>query len=600
LPRAGQRPKIPADTDPEPETRSMADTIVPIDHQPDLPKDDLLVTEPPDEEALPMDVAIVGGGPAGLACAIELARLAADGDALADLEIAVLEKAGSLGEHNLSGAVINPGPFRSLFPDLSDEELPFRRPVDSERVYLLRENGATRIPTPPPMRNHGYYVASISEVTRWLGEQAERMGVNLITGYAVGSLLIDDDRVAGVRTVASGLDRDGNPGSAGYMPPTDVLARVTALAEGTRGALSQAYLDWQGVASRNPQIYALGVKEVWETREPLDAVVHTLGWPLPKHAFGGSFMYPLADDRVAVGLVVGLDYDDATLDPHALFQRMKTHPLFREVLEGGEMLEWGAKTIPEGGYYALPGRRSGNGVVILGDSAGFVDVPSLKGIHYAVQSGIFAARAIYEALENDDVSAASLARYDTLVNESFIVRDLRKTRNMRLAFKDGFYAGGFKAALMTATGGRFPGGKIDLGPDAAHPKTVEGGGPAAMAEEEGGNRAAADGAGVGKSALASDSFVPDGELTFSKVDAVFKSGNQTRDDIPPHLIPAGHIPPQVARMYAAMCPAGVYELGEAGELVINAPNCVDCKATDVLGPRWTPREGGSGTKYREM
>jgi electron-transferring-flavoprotein dehydrogenase len=562
----------------------MADTIVPLRHQPSLPRDHLLLQEEPDDEAVPMDVAIVGGGPAGLACAIELARRVAADEDLDDIEIAVLEKAESLGEHNLSGAVVNPGPFRELFPDLSDADFPFRGEVESERVYVLREGGSIRIPTPPPMRNHGNRVASISEIVRWLGEKAEAAGVNVFTGFAVDSLLLDDDRVAGVRTVATGLDREGNAG-AGHMPPTDVLGRVTVLAEGTRGPLSQAYLDWQGVESDNPQIFALGVKEVWETRKPLDAVIHTLGWPLPTDAFGGSWMYPLADDRVSIGLVVGLDYDDVTLDPHALFQRMKTHPLFREYLEGGEMLEWGAKTIPEGGFYALPGRRSGNSVVILGDAAGFVDVPSLKGIHYAVQSGIFAARAIHEALRSDDTSAAALARYDTLVNESFIVRDLHRTRNMRLAFKDGFYTGGAKSVLMTLTGGRFPGGRIELGPDAAHPKEVPAGADA------GPGRAAAEAAG---------SFVPDGELTFSKVDAVFKSGNQTRDDIPSHLVPAEDVPPEVARMYAAMCPAGVYELDDDGSLVINAPNCIDCKATDVLGPRWTPREGGAGTKYREM
>ncbi len=555
----------------------MSDQIVPLKHQPPLPKDQLLLREAPDEEAVPMDVAIVGGGPAGLACAIELAKLVAADDDMDDLEIAVLEKAESLGEHNLSGAVIKPGPFRDLFPDLKDDEFPFRGPVENERVYVLREGGSFRIPTPPPMRNHGNRIASISEVVRWMGEKAEAAGVNIFTGFAVQSMLVDDDRIAGVRTVATGLDREGNAG-AGHMPPTDVLARVTALAEGTRGPLSQAYLDWQGVGSENPQIFALGVKEIWETKKPLDAVIHTMGWPLPNDAFGGSFMYPLAENRVAIGLVVGLDYHDTTLDPHVLFQRMKTHPLFREYLDGGEMLEWGAKTIPEGGFHALPGRRSGNGVVILGDAAGFVDVPSLKGIHYAVQSGIFAARAIYEALKADDASAATLARYDTLVNESFILSDLRKTRNMRPAFKDGFYAGGVKAALMTVTGGRFPGGTIDMEADAAAPKK-------------------ADGAAGGQDAGA---FAPDGTLTFSKVDAVFKSGNQTRDDIPPHLIAAEDVPPEVAEMYVHLCPAGVYEQDEDGKLVINAPNCIDCKATDVLGPRWTPREGGSGPKYREM
>src|SRR5439155_898652 len=215
----------------------------------------------------------------------------------------------------------------------------------------------------------------------------------------------------------------------------------------------------QAVTCENPQIFALGVKEIWETRRSLDTIVHTLGWPVPTDAFGGSFMYPLEPNLVALGLVVGLDYRDAALDVHALLQRMKLHPLFRQYLEGGEMVEWGAKTIPEGGYYAVPARRSGDGVVILGDAAGFVDVPSLKGIHYAMQSGMFAARAIHAGLTAGDTSGARLAEYDRLVNASFIMKDLYRTRNMRLAFKDGFYAGGVKAALMTLTGGRFPGGK---------------------------------------------------------------------------------------------------------------------------------------------
>src|SRR5690606_5407383 len=231
----------------------------------------------------------------------------------------------------------------------------------------------------------------------------------------------------------------------------------------------QAYLEWQGIRSENPQIYALGVKEIWETREPLDAVVHTLGWPLPTDVFGGSFLYPLEPNVLALGLVVGLDYHQTALDPHGLLQRLKLHPLVRRYLEGGEMVEWGAKTIPEGGYYALPSRRHGDGVVILGDSAGFVDVASLKGIHYAMQSGIYAARAIFAALKEGDVSAAQLAAYDRMVDESFIARDLYQRRNMRLAFRSGFYVGGAKAALMTLTGGRFPGGRIRTPTDAAVP-----------------------------------------------------------------------------------------------------------------------------------
>lgn len=548
--------------------------IVPADHQPALPMEDLIRHQPPDDEAVPMDVVFVGAGPAGLAGAIELANLVRRdneaGGGIGDVEIAVLEKAGALGEHNLSGAVVNPVAFRMLFPDLPDRELPFRGPVTGERVYLLTEDRALRIPAPPTMRNHGNHIASISEIVRWLGEKAEAAGVNIFTGFPAASLLAEDDRVVGVRTTPTGLDRDGQPGS-GYMPPTDITARVVALSEGTRGTLVQAYCAWQDIRSENPQIWALGVKEIWETKKPLDAIVHTLGWPLPTDVFGGSFLYPLEANVLALGLVAGLDYHRSTLDVHVLLQRMKQHPLFRELLEGGEMVEWGAKTIPEGGWFSLPARRHGNGVVILGDAAGFVDVASLKGIHYAMLSGIFAARTIFEALKKGDVSSASLAAYDRSVNGSVIRDDLYKRRNMRLAFNDGFYLGGMKASLMTLTGGAFPGGKIDISADARVEKTV----------------------------AAPPTFTPDGKLTFGKVDAVFRSGNKTRDDVPSHLIVGQDIPPEVADLYVHMCPAGVYER-DGDRLIVNAPNCIDCKATDVLGPRWTPREGGSGPGYRRM
>ncbi len=547
--------------------------IYPNRHQPRLPAEHLILQEPPGPDAEPLDVLFVGAGPAGLAGAIELSRLVAEGnengDGVGDIMIGVLEKAEALGDHNLSGAVVNPRSLRALFPGMSWSDLPLRRPVEREAVYFLTEKNHIRIPAPPTMRNHGNHIASICELVRWLGERAEELGVMILPGFPADALLVDGDDVLGVRTAARGLDRDGRPAGGSYMPPMDLTARVTVLSEGTRGTLSQAYLEWQGIGSTNPQIYSLGVKELWEVPRPLDRIIHTMGWPLIRDGFGGTFAYPLADDLVALGLVVSLDYSNARLDVHGLLQRVKHHPLFRRILEGGEMVEWGAKTIPEGGYHSLPERRHGGGICIVGDAAGYVDVASLKGIHYAMHSGVLAARAIFSALKSGDTSEAGLAPYTRSVDESFIVRDLKRNRNMRLAFKSGFFLGGAKASLATATGGRIPGAAIASKLDAEEAKVL----------------------GTAPEVA--------GPLAVSKVDAVFKSGNQTRDDIPSHLAVGEDVPPEVAEMYVHMCPAGVYER-EGDRLRVNAPNCVDCKATDVLGPRWAPREGGSGPQYRRM
>lgn len=551
-------------------------TIHPIKEQPPLPRDRFIVADTPDAEAIPMDVVFVGGGPGGLAGAIELARLVQNdnesGGGLGDIEIGVLEKAGQLGEHSLSGAVVNPSAFHELFPELSMKDFPFRGPVEKESVYVLTESKSIRIPTPPTMKNHGNQIASICEIVRWLGGKAENLGINVFPGFPVDSVLVEGDQVIGVRTTPSGLGRDGEPQGADAMPAVDLTAKVTVLAEGSRGPLTQAYYDWQGIGAENPQIFALGVKELWEVKKPLDRIIHTMAWPVPKDAFGGSFLYPMADNLIALGLVVGLDYGDARFDVHEALQRMKLHPLIKQYLEGGEMIEWGAKTIPEGGYYSVAERRHGNGLVVVGDAAGYVEVSSLKGIHYAMHSGILAARQIFLALKQGDYSEQALAGYTRGVDESHIMKELKARRNMRLAFKSGFVSGGMKAGLMTVTKGAFPGSKIAIEEDAAEEKRL------------------------GRGA---EPFVPDGTLTFSKVDAVYKSGNQTRDDIPTHLLVGEDVSPEAAEMYVHLCPAGVYER-DGDKLIVNAPNCVDCKATDVIGPRWTPREGGSGPAYRQM
>lgn len=550
-------------------------SIIPAQFQPALPLDRILVADAPSADATAMDVVFVGAGPAGLAGAIELARLVQSdnqaGGSLGELQIAVVDKAPALGDHSLSGAIINPRAIRELFPNVDSAQFPFRAPVTAERVYFLTDRMGIRVPTPPTMRNHGHAIASLCEVVRWLGEQAEALGVYVFTGFPVDALLTTGARVTGLRTTPAGLTRTGTPGAA-YTPGTDITAKVVVLAEGTRGMLSQAWMKSQQITSANPQIFALGVKEIWRTKRPHAAVVHTLGWPLPADVFGGSFMYPLAPDLLALGLVVGMDYPQTTLDVHEMLQRFKHHPIVRGLLEGGEMIEWGAKTIPEGGYYAVPARRSGDGVIVVGDAAGYVEVASLKGIHYAMQSGIYAARVIFDALRRGDTSAEALIAYDRMVDASYIMADLYRRRNMRLAFQgSNLYRGGMLATLMTLTNGKVPGAQRRSHADADVPRDP---GP----EER---------------------FVPDGKLTFSKEDANYKSGNKTRDDIPSHLVVGKAIPPEVATMYQHMCPAGVYKR-DGQTLQVSPGNCVDCKATDVMGPRWTPREGTSGPRYRMM
>jgi electron-transferring-flavoprotein dehydrogenase len=429
------------------------------------------------------------------------------------------------------------------------------------------------------MVNHRNYVASVSRLGRWLAEEAEALGVTILAETSAEQLLVDGGRVVGVRTGDRGRGRAGEK-LPNFEPGSDVVARVTILAEGTQGHLTGAALERYGLSGESPQVWALGVKEVWKVAKPLREVVHTMGWPLRAarrfREFGGSFIYPMGDELVTIGMVVGLDYRDVELSVHDLLQELKTHPRVRRILEGGERVQWGAKTIPEGGFVALPKRFHAPGVLLCGDGVGLVNVPALKGIHYAVESGRLAAEAAWRTLARGASARVALATYDDALRESFIWGDLREVRNMRQAFGRGFYLGGALAGAMTATKGRFPPGNTRTERDADQ--------------------------SLIRTDRAASYPAPDGTLVFDKLSSVFASGNRTRDDQPNHIRLETRVPREVAELWAHMCPARVYEVGDADadgrvEVKLAPSNCVQCGAITAKGGRLTPPEGGSGPEY---
>jgi len=540
-------------------------------------------TDPVDER-IEVGFLIVGAGPAGLAAAIRLGQLMeedpATAERLGEVPVAVLEKGKAPGAHLLSGAVVNPRGLQRLFKGRKRiDEMPFYGEVHGESVLFLTKHRAVRIPTPPTMINHRNYVASLSRLGRWLAEEAEELGVTILPETSGERLLVDGGRVVGVRTGDRGRGRRGEE-LGNFEPGSDIAARVTILAEGTQGHLTGAAFERFGLRGENPQVWALGVKEVWKVAKPLDHVIHTMGWPLRPakkfREFGGSFIYPMGDDMVTIGMVVGLDYRDTELSVHDLLQELKTHPRVKRILDGGERVQWGAKTIPEGGFVALPSRFHAPGLLLCGDGVGLVNVPALKGIHYAVESGRLAAEAAWRTLARGASMRLALASYDGSLRESFIWRDLREVRNMRQAFGRGFYVGGALAGAMTASKGRFPPGDAPTERDADQ---------SLISTDRAGSYPAAD-----------------GKLVFDKLSSVFASGNRTRDDQPNHIRIQEKVPRELAELWAHMCPAQVYEVGEAdgdGTVTVKlAPsNCVQCGAITAKGGRLTPPEGGSGPEY---
>jgi electron-transferring-flavoprotein dehydrogenase len=562
-------------------------SVAPAEYPP--PFDAAEVIGPPtdaEEDRIEVGVAIVGGGPAGLACANKLMQLLSDEpeltERLGEVPVAVIEKGKVAGAHLLSGANMRPSAMRELFPDLDPSEWPVFGEVTKDAVYLLTPKRALPLkPMPPNFRNHGNYVTSVSKLGRFLSERAEEAGVYILSETAATKLLVEDRVVKGVRSGDRGRGKDGEE-LANFEPGSDVIAKATVLAEGTLGHLTYSALDYFDLGGADPQRWELGVKEVWEVAEPLDRVIHTMGWPLRKspkyNEFGGSFIYPMGEDKVSIGLVVGLDYTDATFSCHDALQLLKTHPFVKKILSGGKRVAWGAKTIPSGGYFAMPKRLAVPGMVIAGDGAGMVNVPTLKGIHYGMHAGMYAAEAIVAALKEDSVNFEA---YDEKVHNSLIEKEIFTSRNMRQPFSKGFFAGGAIASAMTITQGNFPSGHWSQEDDAEH-------------EME-----------LGK---AGDMYLkPDNELTFNKLDSVFLSGNATRDDAPNHVRVQTRVPREIAQTWVSMCPAQVYEIpdeelsngAEVVDVHVTASNCVQCGAITAKGGRLTLPEGGDGPLYQE-
>ena len=542
------------------------------------------------------DVVIVGAGPAGLSAAIRLRQLSAERGH--EVSVCVLEKGSEVGAHILSGAVLEPRALDELIPDWKDRGAPLNAPVTSERFMVLTEKRSFAIPVwtmPPQMSNHGNYAVSLGNVCRWLAEQAEALGVEIYPGFAAAEVLYDDQgRVTGVATGDMGVARDGSRKDS-YQPGMELRAKYTFFAEGCRGSLSKSLMERFALREGcDPQAYGLGLKELWQldpAKHKAGTVIHTAGWPVDSRTWGGSFIYHLEDNQAAVGYVVGLDYRNPHLSPFDEFQRFKTHPAIRPMLEGGKRLAYGARALNEGGLQAIPELVFAGGALI-GCAAGFLNVPKIKGTHTAMKSGMLAAEAAFEALASGDAGYGVLTAYPEAFRGSWAYDELQRARNFRPAFvKWGLY-------------GSMLYGGLDL-------KLLRGRAPWTFRQAHADHESLKPAAEMPRI----DYPKPDGVVSFDKLSSVYLSNTNHEEDQPVHLrltddaVPVEHNLALYDAPEQRYCPAGVYEIvrdddGGNPRLQINAQNCLHCKTCDIKDPRqnitWVTPEGGGGPNYPSM
>jgi electron-transferring-flavoprotein dehydrogenase len=550
-------------------------------------------------ETLDADVLIVGAGPAGLACALHLANLieahtaAGKSPALSAENIYVLEKGREVGAHQLSGAIMDPRGLRELVPDF-EKSAPLDTPVTGDAAYYFTENGSWKLPiTPPPLANHGNFVISLNKLVKWLGGLVEKKGVNLFTSFAGASLIEEGAGIAGVITEDKGVDKNGKP-KDNFTPGYELRAKVTVLAEGPRGSLTKDLVSQFELDGLNPQAYGIGIKELWEIpagRIETGFVGHTLGWPLDSSMYGGGWIYGLQNNRVSLGMVIALEYHNPLFDPHEAFQKYKTHPHIRRIIEGGKLIRYGAKTVPYGGWYSMP-RPYLDGGLIIGDSGSLLNSQRLKGIHTGIKSGMLAAETIYEALCAGDTSAAKLSAYTAKLDASWIKTELYEVRNFHQAYQHGLWVGLAQSAVQFVSGGR---GFTD-------PMRAKAG----YEEYTKLNR---DGSLIDQSTR----FKGDGVITFDRLTDVYHSGTRHEEDQPCHLVVTDpsicvdRCVKEYGNPCQYFCPAAVYEMGMekgAARLKINFSNCVHCKTCDIADPyqiiEWKVPEGGGGPNYEGM